>query len=141
MPDRFSLSMAQIQADLFMAKAAIAEAEGMNPRAAKYIKGQAGYHLQQASEKMIKIQLYASGEKIDPAKVYKHNLEALIAYAPALKIDLIIPSYVVQNEVIISGWEAEGRYDLHFAVKITQLKKCLSELEAWYQQLKEAGFK
>ena len=52
-----ALNMAQIKADLFMAKAAINEASGLSPKAAKYIKGQAAYHLQQAAEKMIKIQI------------------------------------------------------------------------------------
>ena len=51
--------MGQIRADLFLAQAAINEAENLTPKADTYIKGQAGYHLQQAAEKMVKIQLYA----------------------------------------------------------------------------------
>lgn len=141
MSGSFDLSMAQIQADLFMAGAAITEAEKMTPKAAKYIKGQAGYHLQQAAEKMVKIQLYASGKTIDPAKVYKHRIDQLIAYANSLNISLILPSYVDKNAVVISSWEAEGRYDIHFVVKINQLKRCLTELNDWFILLHKNGYK
>jgi len=132
--------MLQIKADLFLAKAAIEEAEKLTPKAAKYMKGQAGYHLQQAAEKMIKIQLYQSNQTIDPAKVYKHNIYELIAYAPTVHVALILPAYVDKNAAVISGWEAEGRYDIHVVVRIDQLKKCFGELENWYKQLGQAGF-
>ena len=39
-------SMGQIEADLFMADAAIRKAESISGSAGKYYKGQAGYHLQ-----------------------------------------------------------------------------------------------
>ena len=68
MQDNLPLTMAQIKADLFLVDAAIKEAEKIPPKEAKYIKGQAGYHLQQAVEKLIKIQLYASGKTLNPAK-------------------------------------------------------------------------
>ena len=37
MPNNYTLSMAQIKADLFMADAAITEAKKHSPKAAKYI--------------------------------------------------------------------------------------------------------
>ena len=104
-----SLNMSQIQADLFMSRSAIEEAERLSPKKAKYIKGQAGYHLQQAAEKMIKIQLYNKAEKIDYARIYKHSIDDLLLYAYSLKLDIIVPSYVKKHKTIISSWEAEGR--------------------------------
>ena len=100
--------MAYIKADLFMADAAINEAEKLSPKAAKYIKGQAGYHLQQAAEKLIKIQLYASGQPINPAKVYKHKIDELITYAAVINAKIEVPAYINKYAVTISSWEAEG---------------------------------
>lgn len=55
------LSVAQVDADLFMASSAIQKAETISSKAGKHLRGLAGYHLQQAAEKLIKIQIYASG--------------------------------------------------------------------------------
>ena len=86
--------MPQVEADLLSAKDAIGRAEALPARKAKYIKALAGYHLQQASEKMIKIQLYASGQKLDYSKLYKHSLDDLIIYANSLGLPIIIPNYI-----------------------------------------------
>ena len=94
MPDNLPLNMSQIKADLFMAKSAIAEANNRTPKAAKYIKGQAGYHLQQAAEKLIKIQLYNSNVQLDMHKMYKHPLGDLMGYANSIGVSLDIPEYV-----------------------------------------------
>ena len=133
--------MAQIQADIFMAKSAIDEAESIPSRKSKYIKGQGGYHLQQAAEKMIKIQLYASGKPLDNAKIYKHKIFELIAYAESIGVQLVLPEYIDKNSVVISNWEAEGRYDISVVVKINQLKKCYDEISAWYEHLIDNGYK
>ena len=74
-------TMAQIKADMMMAKYAIEQAETLSSKLSKTIKGQAGYHIQQACEKMIKIQLYLSGKKLDNAKIYKHSIQELLTYA------------------------------------------------------------
>ena len=138
---KMSLNLSQVQADLFMARSAIKEAEHLSPKAAKYIKGQAGYHLQQAAEKMIKIQLYDSTTKMDYAKVYKHSIDDLLFYADSLKVNMIVPAYVKKQKTVISSWEAEGRYDVHFVVRLPQLKKTLQELSQWHQLLKKIGYK
>ena len=135
------LNMAQIQADLFMAHAAINEAKKMSQKAAKYLKGQAGYHLQQAAEKMVKIQMYRLANHIDNARMYKHSIDDLLFYASSLNLELVIPSYVYKQKTVISSWEAEGRYDIHFVVKMPQLEKTLRELTDWHQALKKDGYK
>ena len=53
------ISFGQIEADLYMAGSALEKASNMTSKAGKFYRGQAGYHLQQAAEKMIKIQIHA----------------------------------------------------------------------------------
>lgn len=129
------LSVGQIDADLFMAASAIQKAETISSKAGKHLRGLAGYHLQQAAEKMIKFQIYASGAQIDHSKMYRHSLDDLMAYAGSLGVSLIVPFWVNEKKYIITGWEAEGRYNLHFVVRIDTLKRCYQELLAWRKQL------
>ena len=129
------LSVAQVDADLFMAASAIQKAETISSKAGKHLRGLAGYHLQQAAEKMIKIQIYDSGVQIDHSKMFRHSLDDLIGYASSLGIPLIIPAWVDEKKYVITSWEAEGRYNLHFVVRMDTLKRCYSELVQWRNQL------
>ena len=129
------LSVAQIDADLFMADFAIRKSETISSKAGKHLRGLAGYHLQQAAEKLIKIQIYDSGAQIDYSKMYRHSLDDLMAYAGTLGITLVVPSWVNEKKYVITGWEAEGRYNLHFVVRMDTLKRCYSELVQWRNQL------
>ena len=54
----YPLNMGQIKADLFIAGATIDEVKKRPPKEGKYLKGQVAYHLQQATEKLIKVQIY-----------------------------------------------------------------------------------
>ena len=129
-------SLKQIEADLFMANAAIQKVESLSSKAGKFYRGQAGYHLQQAAEKLIKIQIYDSGVAVNNAKLYRHFLDDLITYAFSLGIQLIIPKWVDGKKYVITKWEAEGRYDLHFVVRTDTLKRCYQELCKWLKELK-----
>ena len=129
------LSVAQIDADLFMADSAIRKSETISSKAGKHLRGLAGYHLQQAAEKLIKIQIYASGVPIDHSKMYRHSLDDLMVYAGTLGIALNVPTWVNEKKYVITGWEAEGRYNLHFVVRMDTLKRCYSELVQWRNQL------
>ena len=137
---QLDLSMAQIMADLHVAEFCIHSAEEKKAKEAKPFKGQAGYHLQQASEKLIKIQLYKSGAALNYSKLYKHNLDDLIIYGQSLGITLTVPPYVRQHAYTISSWEARGRYDLHLVVRIDVLKKSYAELLSWYGELNRQGY-
>ncbi|WP_026496132.1 hypothetical protein [Butyrivibrio sp. WCD3002] len=139
--NNYPLNMEQIKADLFVAKATIDEAKRRTPKAAKYLKGQAGYHLQQAAEKLIKIQIYYLEQQPDLKRMYKHSLNELIQYAKSLGISIVVPQYIDEKSLLITSWEAEGRYDVHMIVKITQLEKTFSEIEQWYEILKKNGYK
>ncbi len=130
------ISLGQIEADLFMAKAAIEKAESMSSNSGKFYRGQAGYHLQQAAEKLIKIQIYASGITVNNAKMYRHSLDDLITYAQSLNIGITIPKWVNKEKYTITSWEAEGRYDLHFVVRIDTLKKAFREISQWKKDVR-----
>lgn len=129
------LSVAQIDADLFMADSAIRKSENISNKAGKHLRGLAGYHLQQAAEKMIKYQIYDSGIQIDYSKMYRHSLDDLMSYARSLGISLIVPPWVNAKKYVITSWEAEGRYNLHFVIRIDTLKRCYGELTQWRNQL------
>lgn len=98
----YKLSMAQVKADLMMASYGITQAESGTPKMAKTIKGMAAYHLQQACEKMIKIQLYASGKTLNNARLYKHSLKDLLVYASSISVPIMIPTYIDKNKEIIT---------------------------------------
>ncbi len=132
------LNKLQIKADIVLAENALKEAKASTPKLAKYLKGQVGYHLQQAAEKLIKIQIYKSGKKVDYSRLYKLDIKYIIDYAGSKGISLVIPNYVVKNSMIISSWEAEGRYDVHIVVKYSQLEKAYSVISEWYQQMEKS---
>ena len=46
---------------------------------------------------------------------------------------------IQQKKFVISGWEAEGRYDLYFVVRLDTLQKCYQELQDWYERLKSTN--
>lgn len=131
------LNKLQIKADIVVAENALAEAKNSTPRLAKYLKGQVGYHLQQAAEKLIKIQIYRSDAEIDYSRLYKHDLQYIIDYARSKDISLIVPEYVLKNTMVISSWEAEGRYDVHIVVRYPQLEKAYAIISEWYKQLEK----
>ncbi|MBP5384467.1 MAG: hypothetical protein J6Y57_05780 [Lachnospiraceae bacterium] len=135
------LSMTQVKADLLLSKYSIEQAEKASARMSKSIKGQGAYHLQQACEKMVKIQIYASGKKIDNARMYKHSIKDLLVYANSLGIAINMPSYIDKNKDIITRWEATGRYDLHLVVRIDTLKRCYEEADQWYADLVKEGYR
>lgn len=135
------LTMSQVKADIMIATSCLDQSRTSPNKIAKYLRGQCGYHLQQASEKMIKIQLYATVSTVDQRKIYKHDLVEIITYAKSLGVNLSIPKYIDERALSISSWEAEGRYDVHIVVKSNTLSKCLSIVNEWYSDMLKQGFK
>ena len=76
----------------------MAKSESATPKFAKFYKGLAGYHLQQAAEKLIKYQIYASGVQLDYSKMYKHSLNELLTYAQTLGITIDIPEWIEEKK-------------------------------------------
>ena len=129
------ISVGQIKADIIMAEKAIEEAKASTPKLSKFLKGQAGYHIQQATEKIIKYQIYNSGAKTDNTKMYKHSINDLITYANTLGIDILIPSFIDKHAIQITSWEAEGRYNIHFVARMDTLEKHLSIVKHWFDDV------
>lgn len=135
---QLDLTMALIKADIIMARQGI---ELYRSNEIREVKNQAAYHLQQAAEKMIKIQIYRSGVPYENKSLYVHNLKVLIHYAERLDFGVRIPDFIRKNALIISDWEASSRYDIHFTIKITSLEKCYKEVTNWYDELSGIGIK
>ena len=132
------LSMAIIKSDIIMAEQGI---HLFKDRGIKEIKNQTAYHLQQAIEKLIKIQVYYSGVDYNRKSMYVHNISALVSYVESLNIDAYIPAEVSNNAIIISDWEASGRYDLHFSVRIDTLEKYYNVILEWYNEIYKKGIR
>ena len=80
----------------------------------KDIKNICAYHLQQATEKLIKSQIYSSGFKYNDRDLYTHNIAVLIAYAEKNNISVEIPQFIETNSHIITSWEADMIYIFQF---------------------------
>jgi len=132
------LSMGLIRADIVMGRQGI---ELYKKDGIKEVKNSAAYHIQQAVEKLIKIQVYRSGIAYSNSALYIHNLSKLIAYAEGIGVKLDIPSEIRANAIKITDWEAGSRYDMSFSVRIDTLEKYQSLTEKWYQSLKKQGIK
>lgn len=130
------LSTGIIQADIIMARQAL-EIYKNNPKL-KDVKNMCAYHLQQAVEKMIKIQIYKSGIDYDNKSMYSHNIRVLLVYAESKNIKMNVPRFIEDNASVITKWEAGSRYDLHFSVRIDTLEKYLVEIEGWYRYIKKS---
>ena len=48
--------------------------------------------------------------------------------------------YIEDKKLVLSSWEADGRYDVHMTVKITQLEKACEEIKIWCDTLLKKGF-
>jgi len=133
-----TLSIGIITADLIAAEHAIDEYDNGG---IKDIKNIAAYHLQQAAEKLIKIQIYALVNNAENSKLYTHNIEKLVVYADSLKAGIQIPQYIRDRRLEITEWEAGSRYDLGFSIRIDVLKRAQKEIKKWLASVIQAGIK
>ena len=132
------LNMGLIKDDILMAKQGI---EIFEENKIREVKNMSAYHLQQAVEKLIKIQIYRSGIEYDNRNMYVHNLVKLITYAKKIGIDLKIPKSIDENALMITDWEAGSRYDIHFSIRIDTLKKMYQIVNEWYGEVYSAGIR
>ena len=130
------LSMGLIRADILMAKQGI---ELFKERKIKEIKNTVAYHIQQAAEKLIKIQIYRSGVPYSNSALYIHNLSKLISYAESIGVELILPDEIRENALMITDWESGSGYDLQFVVRIDTLEKYQKIVDEWFSELKIHG--
>ena len=127
------LTKGVIRADLIAARQAIAFFDEKQLRA---IKNVAAYHLQQAAEKLIKIQIYANCSPVSNSQLYTHNIQRLIVYADSLGFGVVIPDYVREHSLQITEWEVGSRYDVQFSVRIDVLKKALAVIAEWEHRIR-----
>ena len=132
-----SISFGMIYADILMARHALDDYL-KNPKL-KDVKNMCAYHIQQASEKMLKKQIYDQIKSPDNRQMYTHSLKVLLTYAKKEGINLNVPGYVLKNEAIISDWEAGSRYRLGFSIRVDTLKRALAEVSSWYESLRQHG--
>lgn len=105
----------------------------------KYTKALAAYHLQQACEKLIKLQIYNSGCKYNNKDLYTHNLVSLYNLRLKYNINVYVPHYIVSNLSKITTWEVLGRYDCAFSVRIDTLERYIHIIDSWYNYLYNRG--
>ena len=132
------LSMKLIRADILAAEKMISVYETDKSSDIKVI---IAFHIQQACEKLIKIQIYKNGGNENDSKYHTHNIERLIRFAESSGIDIIVPKYVREKYGDITLWEASGRYDEDFSVRIDTLTKAYSVIYDWYNDLKSSGLR
>ncbi len=132
------LTMGLIKADLIMAGQGI---KLYRENEIKEVKNQAAYHLQQAVEKLIKIQVYTSGCTYNNRSMYIHNISSLSSYADSLGFNVDIPTEIRNNAVMISDWEVSGRYDIHFSIRINTLEKFFVIIDDWYKRIYASGIR
>lgn len=129
-----SISIGQIEADLFVVKELLSMINSLPSSKSKYYKGLAAYHLQQSVEKLIKYQIYRSESEIDNYRMYKHSLDELILYGESLDVELFVPEWISNKRFVITDWEAKGRYDMHFVVRKDTLERCYNEVDEWIKK-------
>ena len=127
------LTKGLIRADIIAARQAIAY---YDEKQIKDIKNIAAYHLQQAAEKLIKIQLYRGISQISNKEIYTHDLRRLVGYANSQGLTLVVPEYIQRHLLMITDWEAGSRYNIGFSVRIDILKKTLDVITEWERQIR-----
>ncbi len=121
-----------IRADLVAARQAI---EYFQNKGIRDIKNIAAYHLQQAAEKLIKLQIYKSVSDVNNSQMYTHNLDRLILYSESMGVRIHVPDYIREHSVQISDWEAGSRYDVGFSIRIDTLKKAYDVISRWEKEV------
>ena len=128
------LSFDLIKGDIIAAKQAI---DYYRNHKISSIKNVAAFHLQQATEKLIKIQIYQNSDNINHSQFYTHNIERLLFYAEQNNIPVIVPDIVVEQSNIITNWATESRYMIDFKVKINELDSFFEVLKQWFKDVKK----
>ena len=118
MPIDFSLD--SVLRDIMVAEKCISD---------RFLAGSVAYHLQQATEKILKIEIASREEDF---RLYTHDITTLCDYSANKKYDFYIPDFVLLNSGIITSWEAKSRYNDSFEVEEDELSSCLKVIKEWY---------
>lgn len=95
------------------------------------------YYIQQACEKMIKIQVYKLSNTSTPIR--GHNICALINYYKNLR-GICIPVDIIKYCRLLSNWESQTRCNENYFVESRMVSYILKLAENWYLELKRLGY-
>ena len=110
----FNISKGLIYADLLTARQALSTYKE-NPKL-KDLKNICAYHLQQATEKLIKSQIFNSGFQYNNRDLYTHDIAALISYIEKNEMSVKIPK-------------------MHFSIRVDTLERHLRIINEWFDSL------
>jgi len=134
----FNLSMRIIKEDIDHANYGIEKYKRERYRESKSI---ACFHIQQAVEKMIKIQFQNRVSQLNWSNLRTHDINRLRAYAEQLRFKLYIPNKIIKNVDHINAWETSGRYFDDFSVRIDFIENIYKEVVTWYADLWKSGYR
>lgn len=90
-----------------------------------YDKMRACYCIQQAVEKLIKIQMYLSNPNIPSRRAKTHDLQKLVDLAKEFNVQIIMHPYLRKKFGILTTWETECRYMEYVKYRIDMVENCL----------------
>lgn len=67
--------------------------------------------------------------------MYTHKIFDLCSIAKRNGIK--VPKDIVLNAQMYTDWEAAGRYDLHFSVRVDSVEKAIQLAQNWLDDLKK----
>ena len=120
------------RADIKAAKSALMAVKNKEGNE-KATKGIAAYHAQQAIEKIVKSEIYKKNPHINHRQMYTHKIFDLCNIAKNNGVK--VPKQIVVNAQMYTDWEAAGRYDLHFSVRVDSIEKAVRLAENWLKSL------
>lgn len=88
------------------------------------------YHVQQSTEKMLKLQIELLGENYPRT----HNIAVLVD--KCIELDVQVPEVIQDYDVVITEWATGTRYDSSFVTSKRQLIKVIACLDEWMEALK-----
>lgn len=121
--DSFNFYM--VQADI---ESAILCLHSENDRVSVYDKMLGCFHIQQACEKLIKLQLYLSHPDIPNSETRIHDILKLQSVAIKYKVPLVLSSYLIKYSDTLTDWEDKHDKIQYFSPRINMVRRCLKEI-------------
>lgn len=86
------------------------------------------YHIQQAVEKLIKYLIERKGKRYPKT----HDITELIDTCE--EISIVIPQEIIENDVLITKWCTQTRYNINFKASVRKIEMLLPIIEKWLIQ-------
>lgn len=105
------------------------------------MKRLAAYHIQQAAEKLIRIQINKYLVDTQEKPFQMHDIGELIRIAESLNRKVYIPNSIRKNCNMLTEWEYHTRYTIDYFLSIVTVKKLYKECLDWYNILWKQGYR